>query len=155
MEHLLKVRPNYVITHNDRPRRQEGGIEILERNNIKFNISDTCSPIDAGSKPILVFWKDSQISTSISTIYIPLASLITTTLLNNIKNSIDNIIISGDLNAERTDFNCSRMDKWSITLKQALYDENLPIAENELPTDQDSRNNSRDIVDYLISSPAV
>ena len=33
-------------------------------------------------------------------------------LLSNIKNSPGNTIITGDLNAKDTDFNCTKTDKW-------------------------------------------
>ena len=75
---------------------------------------------DTGIEAITIVLKDSQISTSISTIYIPLVSLINTTLLNNLKSSGDKIIITGDLNVKHTDFNCSKTDKYAIALKM-LY----------------------------------
>ena len=80
---------------------------------------------------------------------------INSTLLNNIKNSADNIIITGDLNAKHTDFNCSKTDKWGIALKKALYNADLFIAENSKPTHTDSRTNTSEIIDYIISSPAI
>ena len=71
------------------------------------------------------------------------------------KNSVNNVIITGDLNTRHTDFNCSKSDDRGIVLKQALYNEDLFIAENEIPTYRDSRNNSSYIVGYVISSPAI
>ena len=103
--------PNYTITRNDRPRRRGGGLAILVRNDIKLDIIDTCSAVNTDNEAITILLKDSQDSTSISTIYIPPASNINTTLLNNIKNSTDNIIVTGDLNAEHTDFNYTKTDK--------------------------------------------
>ena len=35
--------PNYTITSRDRPSRQGGGVAILVRNDIKFDITDMCS----------------------------------------------------------------------------------------------------------------
>ena len=102
--------PNYNITRNDRPRRRGGGVAILVRNDIKFDIIDTCSTINTDNEAITILLKDSQDPISITTIYIPPGSNINTTLLNNIKNSADNIIITGDLNAKHTDFNCSKTD---------------------------------------------
>ena len=93
--------PNYTITHNDRPRRQGRGVAILVRNNIKFDIIDMCSTIKTDNKAITILLKDTQHSASAPTIYIPPAFTINTTLLNNIKNSADNIIITGDLNAKQ------------------------------------------------------
>ena len=63
---------------NDRPRRQGGGFTILVRNNINFGIVDTSSSIDTDNEANTIFLKDSQYSTSISTIYIPPASTINT-----------------------------------------------------------------------------
>lgn len=74
------------------------------RDNIKFDIVDMCSSIDTENEAITIILKDSQSSTSISRIYIPLASLINTNLLNNIKKSGNSVIIIGDLNAKHTDF---------------------------------------------------
>ena len=73
--------PNYIITRNDRPGRQGGGVAILPRNDIKFDIIDTCSAINTDNEAITMFIKDSQHSTRISIIYFPPASLINTTLL--------------------------------------------------------------------------
>ena len=80
---------NYIITRNDRPRRQRGGVTILVRNNINFDIDVTCSSIDTDNEAIAIFLKDWQYSTSISTNYIPSASKTYITLLNYIKNSAD------------------------------------------------------------------
>ena len=148
--------PNYTITHNDKSRRQGEEVAFIERNNINFGIADTCSSIDTGNKPITIILKDSQYSTNISTIYISPASIIKTTLLNNINNSTDNIIITGDHSwKSHTVFNCSKMDKWGIGLKQSLYDADLFIVENSIPTHRESRTNTIDIIDYLISSWAI
>ena len=112
--------PNHNIACNDRTRQQGEGVAILMRNNINFGIADTCSSFDTDNDAITIILKDSQISTSISTIFIPPASLINATLLSNIKNSADNVIIIRDLNAKHADFKCSKTDKWGIALKKAL-----------------------------------
>ena len=104
---------------------------------------------------ITIFLKNTQDSINISTIYIPPASSINTTLIDNIKKPADKIIITGDLSAKHTDFNCTKMGRWGIALKKALYNADLFIADNSIPTHRDSRTNSSDIIDYLISSPAT
>ena len=71
------------------------------RNDIKFDIIYTCSTLNTDNEAITILLKLSQDSISISTIYIPPASTVNTTLLNNIKNFADNIIITGDLNAKQ------------------------------------------------------
>ena len=68
---------------------------------------------------------------------------------------MDNIIITGDLNAKHTDFNCTKTDRWGMALKKALYNADLYIADNSIPTHRDSRTNASDIIDYVISSPAI
>ena len=80
-------------------------------NNINFGIADTCSSFDTDNDAITIILKDSQISTSISTIFILPASLINTTLLSNIKTSTDNVIINGHLNAKHTDLSFSKTDQ--------------------------------------------
>ena len=142
--------PKYTITCKDRPRRQLGGVAILERNDIKFDIIDTWSTINTDNETITILLKDSQDLISISTIYVPPASTTNTTLLNNIKNSPDNIIITGDLNAKHTNF---KTDKWGVVLKRALCNADLFITGNSKPTDRDSRTNTSNTIDYLISSP--
>ena len=62
--------PNYVITHNDRPRWGGGGKGIIVHNNIKFDIVDTFLSDDADNEAPTIILKDSQFSTTISTIYI-------------------------------------------------------------------------------------
>ena len=124
------------------------------RNDIKFAIIDTCCTINTDYEAITILLKDSQDPVSISTIYIPPGSNINTTLLNNIKNSADNIIITGDLNAKHTDFDCSKTDKWVMALKKALYDADLFVAENSKPTHRDSKTSTNEIIDYIISSAA-
>ena len=89
--------PNYTITRKDRPSRQGSGVAILVRNDIKFDIIDTCSNINTDNKAITIRLKNTEDQITISTIYIPPASSINTSLLENIKNSADNIIITGDL----------------------------------------------------------
>ena len=96
--------------HHDRLRRQ-GGVAILVHHNINFGIIDTCSTLGDDNEAVTTMLKDSQFSPSISTIYIPPGSTINTNLLSNIKNSADNIIITGDLNAKHLDFSCTKMDK--------------------------------------------
>ena len=93
--------PNYTITRKDRQRRQGGGVATLVRNDIKFDIIYTCSTLNTDNEAITILLKLSQDSISISTIYISPASTVNTTLLNNIKNFADNIIITGDLNAKQ------------------------------------------------------
>ena len=61
--------PNYVITHNDRP-RWGGGKGIIVHNNIKFDIVDTFLSDDADNEAPTIILKDSQFSTTIPTIYI-------------------------------------------------------------------------------------
>ena len=73
----------------------------------------------------------------------------------DIINSADNTIITGDLNAKHTDFNCTKTDRWGMALKKALYDADLFVAENSKPTRRDSRTNTSDIIDYIISPPAI
>ena len=147
--------PNYTITRKDRPSRQGGRVVILVRNNINFDIIDTCSNINTDNEVITIRSKNTGDETTISTIYIPPASSINTSLLENIKNSADNIIITGDLNAKHTDFNCTKTDRWGMALKKALYNADLFIADNSIPTHRDSRTNTSDIIDYVISSPAI
>ena len=125
------------------------------RNDIKFDIINTCSTINTDNEAITILLKNSQDSISISTIYIPPVLDINTTLLNNIKNSADNIFITGDLNAKHTDFNCTKTDKWGMALKKALYDAGLFVTENSKPTHRDSKTNTNDIIDYIMSSPAI
>ena len=100
------------------------------RNDI--NIIDTCSNKNTDNEAITIRLKNTEDQLTISIIYIPSASSINTSLLENIKNSADNIIITGDLNAKYTDF-----------------------ADNSIPTYRDSRTNTSDIIDYVISSPAI
>lgn len=47
------------------------------------------------------------------------------------------------------------MDKWDIALKNALYNADLFIANNSIPTHQDSRTNSNVRIDYITSSLAA
>ena len=61
------------------------GLKVLVRNDIKFDITEKCSTRNTDNEAITILLKDSQDSTSISTIYIPPASTINTTLHNNIK----------------------------------------------------------------------
>ena len=77
--------PNYTIARRDRLKRQGGGVAILVRNDIKFDIIDLCSSINTDNEAITILLKNSQDSISISTIYIPPAFTISTTLLDNIK----------------------------------------------------------------------
>ena len=85
--------------------------------------------------------RNSQDSINISTIYIPPASTISTALLDNIKKTVDNIIITGDPNAKHIDFNCTKSYKWGLALKKALYNTDLFIADNIKPTHRDGRTN--------------
>ena len=125
------------------------------RNDIKFDIIDACSNINTDNEAITIRLKNTEDQVTITTIYIPPAFSINTSLLENIKNSADNVITTGDLNAKHTDSNCTKTDRWGMALKKALYNANLFIADNSLPTYRDSRTNTSDIVDYVISSPAI
>ena len=64
--------------------------------------------------------RNSQDSINISTIYIPPASTISTALLDNIKKTVDNIIITGDPNAKHIDFNCTKSNKWGLKILNSL-----------------------------------
>ena len=103
--------PNYVIMCNDRPRGQRGRVAILVRHNINFGIIDTCSNLDTDNEALTITLKNSQVLTSISTIYNTPGSTINTILLSNIKNSANNVIITGALNAKHLDFNYTKADK--------------------------------------------
>ena len=69
--------PNYNFTRNGRPRRRGGGVAILMRNDIKFDIIDTCSTINTGKEAITILLKDAQDPISISTINIHLLQIST------------------------------------------------------------------------------
>ena len=84
------------IARRDRPRRQAGGVAILACNDIKFDIIDPCSTLNTDNEAITILLRNSQDSISISIIYIPPASTISTALLDNIRKTADNIIITGD-----------------------------------------------------------
>ena len=109
-----------------------------------------CVMINTDNEAITIRLKNTEDQVTITTIYIPPASSINTSLLDNIKNSADNIIITGDLNAKHTDFNCTKTDRWGMALKKALYNADLFIADNSLPIHRDSRRNTSDIIDYVI-----
>ena len=80
------------------------------RNDIKFDSIDTCSNINTDNEAITIRLKNTEDQVTITTIYIPPASSINTSLLENIKNSADNIIITGDLNSKHTNFNCTKTE---------------------------------------------
>ena len=85
------------------------------RNDIKFDITDTCSTINTDNEAITICLKNTQCQISISTIYIPpMANIPTLT----VQKRIDGV--------------------WHW----------------KKPTHRDSRTNSSDIIDYVISSPA-
>ena len=77
--------PNYTITRKDRRSRQGGGVAILVRNDIKFDIIDTRSNRITDIEAITIPLKNIEDQITISTIYIPPASSINTSLLQNIK----------------------------------------------------------------------
>ena len=110
---------NYTITRKGRPSRQGGGVAILVRNDIKFDIIDMCSNINTDNEAITILLKNTQDLGSISTIFIPPAPYINTTLLETLKKTVDNIIITGYLNAKHTDFGCTKMDRCCMTLKKS------------------------------------
>ena len=85
--------PNYTIARRDRLRRQ-GGVAILVRNDIRFDVIDPCSTLNTDNEAITIWLRNSQDSISISTICIPPASTISTALLDNIKKTADNIIVT-------------------------------------------------------------
>ena len=132
-----------------------GAVAILVRNDMKFDITGTCSNINTDNEAITIRLKNTENQITITTIYIPPASSINTSLLENIKNSADNIIITGDLNAKHIIFNCTKFDRWGMALKKALYNADVFIADNSIPTRRDSRTNTSDIINYRISSPAI
>ena len=111
--------------------------------------------INTDNEAITILLKNSQDSINISTIYIPPGSTINTTVLDNIKKTADNIIITGDLNAKHTEFNCTKSDKWGLALKKALCNADIFTADNSKPTHRDSRTSKSDIIDYKITSPAI
>ena len=90
----------------DRPRRQRV-LAIFVHSNVNFGNVKTFSSTDTDNEAITYILKYSQKSKCISIIYIPPASLVNITLLNNIKNFADNvnINITGNLNVKYTDFN--------------------------------------------------
>lgn len=68
--------PNYTITCNDRPRMQRGRVAMLVRNNIKFDTLDKRFTIKTDNEAIAIILKESQLSSNILNMYIPLASSI-------------------------------------------------------------------------------
>ena len=92
------------------------------RKDIKFDIIDTWSATNTDIEAIAIFLKNTQDSINISTIYIPPATSINTTLIDNTKH---------------TDFNCTKMGRWGIALEKALYNADLFIADNSIPTHRD------------------
>ena len=68
---------------------------------------------------------------------------------------MDNIIVTDNLNAKHTDFNCTKLDKWFLVLKKTLCNADLFIVDNSKPTYRDGRTNKSDILDYIISSTAI
>ena len=82
--------------------------------------------------------KNTQDSINISTIYVPPAFSINTTVTDNIRKTADNVIIAGGLSVKYTGFNCTKIGRWVIALKKALYNADLFIADNSIPTRRDS-----------------
>ena len=70
------------------------------------------------------------------------------------KNSEDNVFITWNLNAKYANYNCSKTDQ-RVLLKNSLNDADLFIADNDIATHRDSRTNTNDIIDYVISLPAI
>ena len=68
---------------------------------------------------------------------------------------MDNIIVTDNLNAKHTDFNCTKLDKWFLVLKKTLCNADFFIVDNSKPTYRDGRTNKSDILDYIISSTAI
>ena len=128
---------------------QGGGVAILMRSNIKINIIDTCSSLDTDNEVTTIFLKDLQFSTSMSVIYILPTPAINTTLLNNIKNSVDNINWRSQRKTHRPQLFPidEKTDKWVIVLKKKNAD--LFIAGNSKPAHGYSRTNTSDIIDYI------
>ena len=56
---------------------------------------------------------------------------------------------------KHTDFNFTKADQWGIALKKPLYGPDILVTENNIPTHRDSRTNTSDIIDDVISSPAI
>ena len=52
--------PNYTITRKDRPSRQGGGVAILVRYDIKFDIIDTYSNINTDNEAITICSKNTE-----------------------------------------------------------------------------------------------
>ena len=52
--------PNYTITRRDRLSWQGGGVAILVRNDIKFDIIDSCSTTNTYIEAIIIFLKNTQ-----------------------------------------------------------------------------------------------
>ena len=52
--------PNYTIARKDRPSRQRGGVAILVRNDIKFDIIDTCSNFNTDNEAITIRLKNTK-----------------------------------------------------------------------------------------------
>ena len=102
-----------------------GGVAILVRNDMKFDIIDTCSKINTDNEAITIHLKNTEDQITITTIHITPGSSINTSLLENIKNSTDNVIITGDLNAKHTNFNCTKFGRWGMALKKAFYNADL------------------------------
>ena len=70
--------PNHTLTRKDRRSRQGGGVAILVRNDIKFEIIDTCSNINTDNEAITIRLKNTEDQITISAIYIQPASSINT-----------------------------------------------------------------------------
>ena len=127
----------------DQEGKEEELLSLL-RHNINFVIIDTSSNLDNNNEVLTITLKDSQFSTSISTIYIPLGFSINTTLLSNIKNSADNVIITQNISTSTVQRRINGELHWKSF-----------IADNIIHIYRDSRTNASDILDYIISSAAI
>lgn len=110
------------------------------------------SSIDTDNGTIKTILKDSQIETRISIIYILPVSLINNTLLSKIKSSGGTVIITWEFNIKQTEFNFNKADQWGIASKKSFYGPDIFVAEKNISKQRDSRTNTRDITNCVISS---
>ena len=146
---------NYNIVTKNR-NRHGGGVAILIKNNLKFNLIHEL--IDSDFEMVGVNVKLALTSINIISFYLPpdnQKNKVRNQLSNELFDKLDKLkpyILVGDLNCHNTSWFCNKTSLKGSQLNDLIHDFDLSVINNKNPTFCCSHSNSNSVIDLMIIS---
>ena len=136
----------------DRPNRHGGGVAILVRTGLNFDVVNPIPTSGATSNEQLTITTTGTLH--ISTLYCPKGRP-SREIIEGFCLGRDNVILTGDFNSKHESFGNKTRRPGGILLQEIIDDMNLTLTNDGTPTHTCDATNDKDILDLVFISPPM